>query len=195
VSTVAGGSTNIFADGGEAGGIEGDRSNGIEVVLGSMRRFRSHESLQAIGCWSLVNLALAPDQKALLIQLGGVSDILAAMTSHPGSADVQFRALFSLINLVVPTSTVCPSWLNLVVGRMVDLVVASMKNFCSNVTILNRASLVLHNLSLTEGTRRACRGHFAPWCLFDDQLTTSYSRTFSLFLPPYSSRQSRCPAA
>jgi hypothetical protein len=126
--------------------------NGIEVVLSSMKRFRDHEALQAMGCWSLVNLALAPDRKALLIRLGGVSEILNAMTAHPLATEVQFRALFSLINLVIPTSNFCASWLNLVLDRMIELVVASMKNFCSNVTILNRASLVLHNLSLTQGT-------------------------------------------
>lgn len=144
--------SNIFA---------GDR-NGIEIVLRSMKRFRDQENLQAMGCWSLVNLALAPDQKALLIRLGGVSDILSAMTAHPLATEVQFRALFSLINLVIPTSSVCASWLNLVLDRMIELVVASMKNFCSNVTILNRASLVLHNLSLTQGTclLYACRVPF-----------------------------------
>jgi hypothetical protein len=130
--------------------------NGIEVVLRSMKRFREHDALQAMGCWSLVNLALAPDQKALLIRLGGVSEILNAMTAHPLATEVQFRALFSLINLVIPTSNFCASWLNLVLDRMIELVVASMKNFCSNVTILNRASLVLHNLSLTQGRSRFC---------------------------------------
>jgi hypothetical protein len=174
MSSVTGDSTNLFSAAG--GGDEEDRNNGIEVVLGSMRRFRDHEALQAVGCWSLVNLALAPGPKALLIQLGGVSDILAAMTAHPNSADVQFRGLFSLINLVVPTSNVCPSWLLPVVGRTTELVVASMRNFCSNVTILNRASLVLHNLSLTEGAstfffEALPAGSIVPLCLFEDLRT------------------------
>ena len=36
------------------------------------------------------------------------------------------------------------------VGQISNLVVVSMKNFCSSEAILNRACLVLHNLSLNE---------------------------------------------
>ena len=36
------------------------------------------------------------------------------------------------------------------VGEIADLVVRAMKNFCSSEAILNRACLVLHNLSLTQ---------------------------------------------
>lgn len=161
--------------------------NGIEIVLRSMKRFREHEALQAMGCWSLVNLALAPDQKALLIRLGGVSEILNAMTAHPLATEVQFRALFSLINLVIPTSNFCASWLNLVLDRMIELVVASMKNFCSNVTILNRASLVLHNLSLTQGTPLIFAFSFP---FFEHTLTQPSIRFFVNFV-----RQPYVPAA
>jgi hypothetical protein len=36
------------------------------------------------------------------------------------------------------------------VGTITNLVVVAMKNFCSSESILNRACLVLHNLSLTD---------------------------------------------
>jgi hypothetical protein len=36
------------------------------------------------------------------------------------------------------------------VGQIANLVVVAMKNFCASESILNRACLVLHNLSLTE---------------------------------------------
>jgi hypothetical protein len=36
------------------------------------------------------------------------------------------------------------------VGQIANLVVLSMRNFCSSESILNRACLVLHNLSLTS---------------------------------------------
>eukprot|EP00984_Skeletonema_dohrnii_P002649 scaffold914_cov103-Skeletonema_dohrnii-CCMP3373.AAC.3 len=36
------------------------------------------------------------------------------------------------------------------VGQITNLVVVAMKNFCSSEAILNRACLVLHNLSLNE---------------------------------------------
>ena len=74
---------------------------GIAVVLDSMRRFRRNESIQAMGCWSMVNIALIPRQKTMLLKLGGTSVALNAMANHPRSAEVQFRAIFALINLVV----------------------------------------------------------------------------------------------
>jgi hypothetical protein len=36
------------------------------------------------------------------------------------------------------------------VGQIANLVVVAMKNFCASESILNRACLVLHNLSLTD---------------------------------------------
>jgi hypothetical protein len=83
---------------------EGSRSgkNGIAVMLDSMRKFPSDEILQAMSCWSLVNIALAPSQKAVLVKLGGISVVANAMMQHPLNAEVQFRALFALINLVIP---------------------------------------------------------------------------------------------
>jgi hypothetical protein len=76
--------------------------NGIAVMLESMRRFESEAKLQAMACWAMVNIALAPAQKHTLISLGGIQAALNAMSKHPYIADVQFRALFALINLVIP---------------------------------------------------------------------------------------------
>ena len=76
--------------------------NGIAVMLDSMRRFESNDVLQAMSCWSLVNIALAPAQKTVLVKLGGIQVTANAMKLHPYSAEVQFRALFALINLVIP---------------------------------------------------------------------------------------------
>ena len=76
--------------------------NGITVMLDSMQRFEANDVLQAMSCWSLVNIALAPAQKAVLVKLGGIQATANAMLRHPFSAEVQFRALFALINLVIP---------------------------------------------------------------------------------------------
>jgi hypothetical protein len=68
--------SGIFHDGSSSG------KNGIAIMLDSMRLFQSDEVLQAMSCWSLVNVALAPSQKAVLVKLGGISNsrlsILAA---------------------------------------------------------------------------------------------------------------------
>ena len=55
-----------------------------------------------MGCWSLVNLALNHQQKLALLALDGLDAVLAAMAHHPSTLEVQFRALFALINFVIP---------------------------------------------------------------------------------------------
>jgi hypothetical protein len=178
------------------------RKNGIAVMVDSMRRFEDNEILQAMSCWALVNIALAPAQKAVLVKLGGIQVTLNAMLRHPFNAEVQFRALFALINLVIPckyrqlghllasteepmnslsfyftniTSAISLNRTNSetvtmqdqvgedsnkptekeiidgLVGKIGTLVVRAMTNLCSSEAILNRACLVLHNLSLTPG--------------------------------------------
>ena len=89
-----------------SGGVQSDGKNGIAVMLDSMRRFEDDEALQAMSCWSLVNIALAPVQKEVLVKLGGIQVTINAMMLHPQSAEVQFRALFALINLVIPCKSI-----------------------------------------------------------------------------------------
>jgi hypothetical protein len=176
--------------------------NGIVIMLDSMKRFAQDEILQAMSCWSLVNVALTPLQKSMLVKLGGLTVTSNAMLQHPYNVEVQFRALFALINLVIPSKLYdrCSScsldpfvvftniqnlsflaetrpeeseemrefereilqqlgevgetsekeMLDASVGQISNLVVVAMKNFCSSEAILNRACLVLHNLSLNE---------------------------------------------
>lgn len=145
--------------------------SGIAIMMDSMKRFSSNERLQAMSCWSMVNIALIQSQKVALVRLGGISAAGNAMMQHPTSPDVQFRALFALINLVIPSENMSPEnsleteeaireqidgvnhqsetdMLEESVELIANLVVVAMKNFCSNSAILNRACLVLHNLSL-----------------------------------------------
>lgn len=182
-----------------ASGIFGVNSqhgkSGIAVMLDSMQRFQDSPVLSAKSCWAMVNIALAPEQKAALVKLGGIQATINAMSRHPFCAEVIFRALFALINLVIPSvkmenreerlgnanedragqpqaheavDPIVPldgapaddddditasgerEIINELVGEITSLVVQAMKNFCSSEAILNRACLVLHNLSLTE---------------------------------------------
>jgi hypothetical protein len=128
-------------------------------MIDAMRRFKSEEKLQAMACWAMVNLALVPAQKTMVISLDGIQATISALQQHRDSFDVQFRALFALINLVVPCKhpkKLCINHakyetekdvLDDFVGEIVNLVVLAMKDFCSSETILNRACLVLHNLA------------------------------------------------
>jgi hypothetical protein len=74
----------------------------IAVMLDLMRSFEDNDVLQDIGCWALVNIALAPTQKAVLMKLGGIQVTTNAIFCHPFNAGVQFWALFALINLFIP---------------------------------------------------------------------------------------------
>jgi len=184
--------TSMTADGIFRGIYQQDGKSGIAVMLDSMRRFQDNATLSAMSCWALVNIALVSDQKAVLVKLGGIQAITNAMYRHPFSAELQFRALFALINLVIPSAqkvesngsdnshnnpdngnrngdenssaTAVPlapglgelnetterEIIDELVGDIASLVVRVMKNFCSSEAILNRACLVLHNLSLTD---------------------------------------------
>merc|ERR1712166_1505652 len=79
-------------------------SAGMAVMLDSMKRFQDDAALSSMSCWALVNIALVSDQKAILVKLGGIEAITNAMSRHPQSAELQFRALFALINLVIPSA-------------------------------------------------------------------------------------------
>lgn len=133
----------------------------IPIVLDSMRHFEQEERLQTRACWALVNLALVPDQKHVIIHHGGIEATLQAMEKHPQSHGVQFRALFALINLAVPctnnstpedanpSSVLQKKTLDTCVEKMVHLAVSAVTNFQSCSSIRNKACLVLHNLSLS----------------------------------------------
>lgn len=58
------------------------------------------------------------------------------------------REIFQQLGEVGETSEM--EMLSASVGQISNLVVVAMKNFCSSEAILNRACLVLHNLSLNE---------------------------------------------
>eukprot|EP00532_Pseudo-nitzschia_australis_P005481 CAMPEP_0168168594 /NCGR_PEP_ID=MMETSP0139_2-20121125/3179_1 /TAXON_ID=44445 /ORGANISM="Pseudo-nitzschia australis, Strain 10249 10 AB" /LENGTH=695 /DNA_ID=CAMNT_0008085939 /DNA_START=84 /DNA_END=2171 /DNA_ORIENTATION=- len=138
-------------------------TTGISILIDSMERFASCEKLQSMACWALVNVALVPIQKNMLMELGGIEAILNAMKNHSKCFDVQFRALFALINMVVPCrpsdflndTSIDGEEATRIEGIVLDqlgskiarLSVSAMKNFCSSETILNRGCLVVHNLS------------------------------------------------
>ena len=127
-------------------------SGGIAAVLRSMRIHGKNANVQAMGCWSLVNLALNHQQKLALLALDGLDAVLAAMAHHPSTLEVQFRALFALINLVIPeagsvsTNTMdCGE--NAAHARVVRGVLAAMRHFPESEKLVRCGCLVLHNLS------------------------------------------------
>lgn len=153
--------------------ITSSGKNGVDIMLESMHRFLCDEMLQAMGCWSMVNISLKQNQKTTLIQRGGINAALAAIKAHPSSSEVQFRALFALINLAIsPTSLQdtendrgklqIKNIMDGKVDEIIDLVVKAMERFRSNASILNRSCLILYNLSLNYDYHPNIL--FAPGC-------------------------------
>ena len=119
-----------------------------------MRAHGSVDSVQAMGCWSLVNLALNHQQKLELLKLRGLDRVLDAMESHPRVLEVQFRALFALINLVIPEAGAgYDDDLDLKAAnkRVVRYVLGAMAAFPDSEKLVRCGCLVLHNLSLDDG--------------------------------------------
>lgn len=159
---------------------------GLSIMVDSMKRFSSSEKLQSMACWAMVNVALVPLQKYRVMRLGGIDAILSAMEEHPKSFDVQFRALFALINLAVPCRPHDFAVDNRINGvdacreerqvldklgpRIARLSVMAMKNFWHEEDILNRGCLVVHNLSqcpqfIPALMEDADCYHTLSWCL------------------------------
>jgi len=143
--------------------------NGINTFFDSIKRFAHDENLQAKSCWSMVNIALIQSQKSMLIKSGGLRAIVDAMQRYPFSAEVQFRALSALINLVIPSDldkapqqnrniggdvSVEKKILDEHIGHIINLVVTAMNNFRSNKEILKKACIVLQNVSLNSDHHR-----------------------------------------
>lgn len=70
-----------------------------------MERHQLDATVQAMACWSMVNLALIAEQKTSVVRQGGILAIVRAMDLHSEDSEVQFRAMFALINLVTPDVT------------------------------------------------------------------------------------------
>lgn len=112
----------------------GPNGEGVAAVLACMQRHQSHAKIQAMACWSMVNLALIADQKRLLISQGGLLAIVRAMAHHPEDSEVHFRAMFALINLVTPDVTS---------GNTIPTDTMKVRDSCSEETLAN-ASLSGH---------------------------------------------------
>ena len=97
------------------------------------------------------------DFEMMVVKLGGIPVVANAMMQHPFNTEVQFRALFAVINLVIPSENLANEdavnaaakeelgvpvdvterdMLAENVGQISNLVVVAMKNFCSSEAIV-----------------------------------------------------------
>ena len=107
-----------------------------------------------------MNLALDRAQKATLLAAGGLDAVLAATRAHPRDAEVQFRALFALINLVIPEhdggARAAPD-VRAAVAAVARAVLDAMAAFPDDEKLVRCGCLVLHNLSLDDPNVGALR--------------------------------------
>ncbi|GMH64876.1 hypothetical protein TrLO_g12665, partial [Triparma laevis f. longispina] len=149
-----------------------DSLNGISVIIRCMRRFEGvNEDLLAMACWSLVNITLNITQKKCLVHLGGVECLLDIINRHIDNPEVAYRGLFALINIVIPPprteeTNVERKVLEELLGpglwthralwgrvthhlqRIIVTVIAAMQRHFTVREIVNRGTLIFHNLSL-----------------------------------------------
>lgn len=146
---IGGAEGMVFSPGMSSMSLDTFLDGGIKAVLRAMATHSRSQDVQAMGCWSLVNLALNRQQKIMLLNLDGIPRVLNAMATHPREEEVQFRALFALINLVIPegvTGIVSESTNRQVIAG----VLKAMENFPGSEKLVRCGCLVLHNISLRE---------------------------------------------
>jgi len=122
---------------------------GITLILEAMKKYPYDASLQAMACWSLVNIALVPSLKQAIIAANGFEWVITTMRLHPENVEVQFRAIFALVNLVSPV--------NVLPTDAVKLLVQAMSKFPSNHALVNRACIVLQNLSFYDSNHEVMK--------------------------------------
>jgi hypothetical protein len=75
-------------------------AGGLKAILKCMKEYHDVAMVQDLSCMALSNLAFENDKMRVVIaQLGGVSLILEAMTTHLEEEDVQFHAMQTLWRL------------------------------------------------------------------------------------------------
>ena len=163
-----------ISDTGYGSGSKPERLHGIIIIYNTMEKFKDNARIMAMACWSLVNISLVDRHKCILMQLGGVRRALDAIERHSEDTELTYRALFCLINFVVPTERAM-KWsesekkvLRVVLGEdaskwdekatlresmqdIVSVTVKCMNLYINNTNIVNRGCLILHNLSLLPG--------------------------------------------
>ncbi len=76
------------------------RAGGLKAILRVMKEYHDAVDIQDLSCQALSNLAFENDKTRLVIaQLGGISAILTAMTTHLNDEDLQYHALQTLWRL------------------------------------------------------------------------------------------------
>jgi len=125
---------------------------GIQAITNAMHRHPFSAELQFRALFALINLVIPSAQKAGESGSNANDNVSTAVALPPenrvgGTTNVSVAIEEQLGELNESTEREIVDEL---VGDVASLVVCVMKNFCSNEAILNRACLVLHNLSLTD---------------------------------------------
>jgi len=134
----------------------------------------------------MVNLGLNNDHRRQLVSEGGITTILRAMKAHPLDREVQFRAIFALINLVTDAGG------NLQVDTrhrtqeplahsVTNVIIETADRFMHDVCICNRACMVIYNLSFDSFNLHFMRHKIKP-LLEEMQCVHSQDTTISTII-------------
>mmetsp|Transcript_21327 Transcript_21327/g.44408 ORF Transcript_21327/g.44408 Transcript_21327/m.44408 type:complete len:589 (+) Transcript_21327:345-2111(+) len=170
-------------------GKKAKRRHGVLVIFDAMDRFWDNPNVMSMACWGLVNISLVDRHKAIMLQLGAIEKVLAAIRNHPENQEVAYRALFCLVNFVVPAdeggggpgggrqnalhlfhdrsghggSGDVPKTLDAQLGGILETTIFCIYKWINNAEIVSRSTLILHNLSITENYERMLL--LTPGCL------------------------------
>lgn len=133
-------------------------NGGIDEILSAMRNASiadsatnnnnngSNAQLLASSCRALWNLSSTEDNQQAIIDGGGITVIVKALTSHADDADVQEKAIAALSNLCANPA----AQKAIQESGAIEAVVSAMTNHCMDGSVQDKAGHMLCNLATTD---------------------------------------------
>ena len=119
---------------------------GIDAVISAMQVHRDEPGVQEAGAWTLSNLAVNPDNKAVIGDSGGIDVIIRAMWVHSDHVGVQEWCCRALWTLSVDAQN---RQVMMEVGG-ISAIINCMQAHADAATVQEKGCGVLSNLSATD---------------------------------------------
>ena len=140
---------NICANS-EGNKIEVANVGGIDAVISAMQVHRDEPGVQEAGAWTLSNLAVNPDNKAVIGDSGGIDVVVRAMWVHSDNVGVQEWCCRALWTLSVDAQN---RQVMMEVGG-ISAVVNAMQAHADAATVQEKGCGVLSNLAASDDTSK-----------------------------------------
>mmetsp|Transcript_42328 Transcript_42328/g.62823 ORF Transcript_42328/g.62823 Transcript_42328/m.62823 type:complete len:878 (-) Transcript_42328:49-2682(-) len=126
--------------------VEVANVGGIDAVISSMQVHRDEPGVQEAGAWTLSNLAVNPENKAIIGDSGGIDVIIRAMWVHSDVVGVQEWCCRALWTLSVDAQN---RQVMMEVGG-ISAIINSMQAHADASTVQEKGCGVLSNLAATD---------------------------------------------